>query len=249
MEQLHQEMDQVGLDDKRVDIQSYDRYKGRKGVTDRIALISPVLLRVRVHYNRVKKKTFQCLSTPTLQQVCCTVMQDPEQRFGVVLFHYTTDADGNLLVEDKLTGKVKLWIWSESRYSELSQVHRQFPLLAVDFASPQMDLMCKCTEEGFQKMVFTPCRDAFWKKKKEWYDFLMKKEGKAKPRLQKAMGVTLTLEEVKALLEIDAPVSANPSAGDVALDINDILDTGTEEAVKEAVVEGGTVAPAADILA
>lgn len=219
-------LDQVSLNDKSVEIQTYDRYKGRKGVVDRLAILSSTLLRTRTHYLEKKKKSFKCISTASTQGVCCKHIGEPDQKFGLVGFQYLTDETGSMLTDEKLTGKVKLWVVSESRYSELSQIHKEFPLLDGGFGTPQFDLMIKCTEEQYQKMTFTPCREAFWKKKKEWYDALKAKESKARLKLIKAMGTDLSSLEIMELLEIDSgnPMTGAGPAGAGEFDLGDVLD-------------------------
>jgi len=215
-------MDTVSLNDKSVDIQTYDRYKGRKGVTDRVAILSTNLLRARVHYHDAKKKSFKCVSTPQKQGPCCKHMGEPDQKFGLVVFQYLTDEKGDQLTEEKLAGKLKLWVISESRYAELSQIHKEFPILDAGFAEPQFDMLIKCTEEQYQKMTFTPCKAAAWKKKQEWYDALKAKEAKAKSRLVKALGNDFTAMEIMDLLEVD---SGNPIQADSSeFDLGDVLE-------------------------
>lgn len=221
-------MDTVSLNDKRVDIQTYDRYKGRKNVTDRIAILSSTLIRARVHYNDAKKKSYKCLSTPEQQKICCKTSGEPDQKFGLIIFQYLTDEKGDMLTDEKLSGKVKLWVVSDSRYSELSQIHKEFPLLDAGLGQPQFDMLIKCTEEQYQRMTFTPCNSAFWKKKPDWYAAIKQKEEKAKPRLVKAMGNDLTEVEIMELLEVDV---GNPMGGANAggaaggeIDLGDVLD-------------------------
>lgn len=223
MAEMESGLDQVTLGDKKVDIQTYDRYKGRKNVTDRIAVLSSTLIRGRIHFHDAKKKSFKCLSTAQHQAVCCKHMGEPDQKFGLIIFQYLTDETGSLLTDEKCTGKIKLWIVSESRYAELSQIHKEFPLLDAGFGESQVDLTMKCTEEQYQRMTFTPCREAFWKKKKEWYDALKLKEEKARSRLVKAMGNDLSELEILDLLEVDAGRgSHSPSMGDI--DVGDVLE-------------------------
>lgn len=221
--------DNVTLGDSRVDIQTFDRYKGRKGATDRFAILSTTLIRTRTHYHEKGKtsKTFKCLSTPGKLAACCTHKGDPDQKFGLVLFQYLTDEKGALLTDEKLTGKVKLWVVSETRYLELSAIHKEFPLLAGAFGDAQVDLMATCTEEKFQRMTFTPCNKAFWKTKEAWYDAMMSKEAKARAKLAKVMGLEMSENEILEFLEVDAPNpftgGAGDTAGGVELDLGDIL--------------------------
>lgn len=226
MSELEKGMDSVTLGDSRVDIQTFDRYKGRKGITDRIAILSATLLRSRTHYHEKGKqgKTFKCLSTPQKQAVCCQHKGDPDQKFGLVLFQYLTDESGSLLTEEKLSGKVKLWVVSETRYSELSTIHKEFPLLNGGFQAPQVDLMVKCTEENFQRMTFTPCQKAFWKTKESWFDAMVAKEAKARAKLGKVMGADLSENEILELLEVDVANPITSGGGGVEIDIDDVLE-------------------------
>lgn len=222
-------LDSVALGDKSVDIQTFDRYKGRKNVTDRVAILSATLLRSRTHYHEKGKsgKTFKCITTAAKQGVCCKHMGDPDQKFGLVLFQYLTDEQGAMLTDEKLSGKVKLWVVSETRYSELATIHKEFPLMNAGFTEPQVDLMVKCTEEQFQRMSFTPCNKAFWKQKQSWFDAMIAKEAKARARLAKVMGADLSELEIMELLEVDGgnPVTGGAgSTGDsLEIDVNDIL--------------------------
>lgn len=223
-QQLSKEMDRVTLGDKRVEVQTYDRYKGRKGVTDRLALISPTLVRVNTHFIDTKKRRYRCISTPQKKGVCCLNIGAPDQNFGLVLFQYTTDEGGNLLTEEKLSGRIKLWVISESRYAELSTIHKEYPLIGTDFASPLVDLAVKCTEENFQRMTFTPCKEAFWKRKKEWYDKVMELEDKARQKLTKALGQELSELEFLQVLGIDTgPAGAPPTGASSTIEVSDIL--------------------------
>lgn len=226
MSELEQGLDEVSLNDKRVELNTFDRYKGRKNVTDRIVILSSTLVRARTHYhetsNGKKKSTFKCLSTPGKQAVCCQYLGDPDQKFGLTLLQYTTDEQGQLLTDEKLSGKVKLWVLSETRYAELSQIHREWPLLDAGFDKPQYDLTVKCTEEQYQKMTFTPCKETQYKKKKEWYDFMKQKELKSRDRLTKALGYPLTELEIMELLEVDKGGAA-PTGPAAEIDVGDVL--------------------------
>lgn len=227
MTDLTDGIDSVDLNDKKVEIQTFDRYKGRKNITDRIAIISSALLRAKIHYHHTKKKTIKCLSRGTEKAICCQVLGEPDQRFGMLIFHYLTDENGDLLVPEKLSGKVKLWIVSESRYAELSTIHKEFPLLDGGKTAEQKDLLIKCTEEAFQKMVFTPCREALWKKKELWYESLKGKETKAKQKLISFLGQTVPDSELHEILDIPVPRSVTQTLTSDDFNIDDIVSGGT----------------------
>jgi len=215
--------DTVTLGDKKVEIVNYDRYKGRKNVTDRIAFLSTGLIRGWIHYHEVnsKRHLFFCHSEKDKEAICCKELGLSQQRFGMVLFKYHTQEDGTLLDDTKCQGKLFFWLISEARYEELSGLNKQWSLMDGGFASAQVDLLIKCTEEDWQRMTFTPCPQAHWKKKEPWYNALKGKEAKTRDRLKAALGKKLSIEEVQDLLG-KAPVvseSAPPtqSAGDVNL--------------------------------
>jgi hypothetical protein len=122
-----------------------------------------------------------------------------------------------------LTGKIKLWVITDSRYGELTTIHKEFPLLDNGLENPQFDLLLKCTEEKFQRMTMTPTREAFWRKKKEWYDVMKAKEAKARPKLLKALGYDMSELEVMELLGVDAaPGGMSPTAGEIS--VGDIIE-------------------------
>lgn len=217
------EESEVSLGDKRVDIQTFDRYKGRKGEIDMIGLISSTLTRAYTHFSG---KSFRCLSTPEKRGVCCENLGEPTQKFGLIVFQYTVDAQGELLDTAKCSGKLKLWIISESKYEELSSLDKKWPLLDRGYGQAQHDLMIRCTDDQYQKMSTTPCPTAHWKSKELWYRAIQDKAKKAKERLKMAMGRQMTEIEILGLLGASIPsqTGGTDKAGDI--DLSDILEEG-----------------------
>lgn len=220
----------VAFGDKRIETAQFDRYKGRLKVTDRVAVISSTLLRAwAYYYNSGKNKTlFRAPTDPDTLALCKEVLGEPEQRFGMVLFHYLTDENGALLDTEKCRGKVKLWRISESRYEELSNLHKEWPLLNSGFDKPQCDIVINCSEEQYQRMTFTPTKEAFWKKKEAWYNTLIEREKRAQEKLKMVMGKTYTAQEIRALLGTAS--GGKNETGSIAnvndLELSDILDDG-----------------------
>lgn len=215
--------DQVKLGDKNVETSTFDRYKGRKGYTDRFAVLSSSLLRGWRYYHEKTKTSFRAPTNPETLALVKKALGEPEQRFGLILFHYLTDQEGNLLDSEKCQGKVKLWSISESRYEELSNMNRSWPLLDGGFAAPQVDLNFKCQEEQYQRGTFVPCPAAHWKAKEPWYTALKAKEALAVPRLKMTLGKNLTDLEIMELLGSAMPsqTGGTDRAGDV--DLSDIV--------------------------
>jgi len=216
----------VSFGDKRIETAQFDRYKGRKGVTDRIAIISSNLVRVWTYFyeGRGQKQMFRAPTSPEMLALTRDVIGEPDQRFGLVLFHYLTDENGEMIDDVRCRGKIKLWRISESRYEELSNLHRQFPLLDNGFGEPQSDLVIQCTEEQFQRMTFTPTPTAHWKTKEGWYKKLKEREKAAQDKLAMAMGRKLDDEEIKTLLGVSSPSVTGTTDNASDLDLSDIMD-------------------------
>jgi hypothetical protein len=214
-------VDEVTLGDKKVELSNFDRFKMSKGQESLIAIISSNLLRAHNHF--FNKSTFKCLTTdPTKPAICCQQCGPATQKFGMVLFEYLSDK-GEPVDKEKCRGTLKIWIVSEARYSELSQLHSKWPLLDGGPTAPQHDFAVKCTEEQYQRMNFTPCPSAHWKSKPSWYPALKAKADKAKESLKKALGKNLTQIEVMELL--GASTAQKPGGTDNAgdIDLSDVL--------------------------
>ena len=218
------ETDQVTLGDKNVETSQFDRYKGAKGRTDRIAILSATLIRGYRHYHPGKSRSFRAPSTPEIAALVTEELGPPEQRFAFTVFHYLTDEDGHLVDDTKCQGRVKTWAISESRYEELSGLHRSWPLLDAGFGEAQHDVQILCTEEQYQRMNFTPCPDAHWKKKEAWYKALKEKEKSAQPKVKMTLGKELSDTEIMEMLGTALPSQTGgvEHAGDV--DLSDILE-------------------------
>jgi len=219
--------DQVTLGDSRVRTSNYERYKGRKGITDRVGIISSALLRGYNYFYEGQggqKTLFRAPTNPETLKLVKSILGEPTQRFGILLFHYSTDESGEVLDTEKLRGKIKIWVISESRYEELTLMNRQWPLLDTGYDGAQYDLNINCTEENFQRMTFTPCSTALWKKKEQWYQTLKGDEAKAKERLRWALGRELKDEEIMKMLGKSGPSPTTSSDSVGEIDLSDIIE-------------------------
>lgn len=216
--------EQVTFGDKAVETSTFDRYKGVKGRTDRIAILSAKLLRGNRYYHERKKTSFRAPENEEVLALCKAQLGEPEQRFALTLFHYNTDEDGNLLDDAKCSGKVKIWQISESRYEELSGLAKEWPLLDGGAEASQHDLIIKCTEEQYQRMSFKPTKDAHWKKKEAWYNALKSKEQAAQKRLRESIGRTLSDQEILDLLGVSPQSATGGTQNASDIDLSDVLD-------------------------
>ena len=176
------------------------------------------------HYHSGKRRSFRAPSTPEIAALVTEELGPPEQRFALSLFHYLTDDKGNLIDDKKCQGRVKTWAISESRYDELSGLHRSWPLLDGGFDKAQHDIQILCTEEQFQRMNFTPLPEAHWKKKEAWYNALKEKEKLAQAKVKMTLGRQLSDTEIMEMMQTALPsqTGGTENAGDV--DLSDIVD-------------------------
>jgi hypothetical protein len=213
----------ITLGQPGIELSNFDRYKGRKNVTDRLAFISKTLRRGFTYY--INKKRILLPKDPKLAKLLRDAHGEPKQEFAIIVFHYSTDEDGNLISEEKLGGKVKLWRWSEAKYTEYSELGKKWPIMDAGFDKAQHDLSIKCTEEQYQRMNSNILPgNAHWKKNERWYEALIAKRAKAEDKLMSVLGFEPTEAEVLELLGASQvnPTGSEDSAG--AVDLSDVID-------------------------
>lgn len=215
---------EVTLNDPKVEVSAFERYKGVKGRTDRIAIISPTLLRAFRYFHNASRTSFRAPEDQELLEKCREAMGEPDQRFGMVIFHYATDDEGELTEPTKCKGRVKIWSISENRYAELSELHKKWILMSEEFADQQVDLQIKCTEERYQRMQFLPLPSAHWKKKESWFKALREKERRAQEKVKLALGRQLTNAEIMELLGVVPSTTTGSTDFADDVDLSDVLE-------------------------
>jgi len=218
--------DQVAFGDKKVELSTFDRFKGAKGRTERFGIISSSLTRMFTFYYQGQAKQGTRFIAPTNAETLAFVKKtlgEPEQRFGMITFHYTTSETGELMTTEKLQGKFKPWLISENRYAELSELHKQWTILDGGFDEKQVDIMFKCTDDQYQKGTFTPTPTAHWKSKQAWYDHVKAKEPKVTEAMKRYFGRRLTDLEIMTLLGGGASASPGSTDNAGAIDLSDIV--------------------------
>lgn len=230
----------VSFRDPSVEFSFLERYKGHVGQKDRLAIVSQTFVRGFQHFHNQKK--FICLTeSADKPKICCTTIGPSRQYFSGLVWHYVTDPEGNPIAKDKpFLGKLKVWVFPESRYQELGTLDGQWPLTDKGFGKPQHDLLITTTDNTFQKMTFVPTPEAFWKVSGEAiYKKIFEKAFTAKPQAVKALGNRLSEQEVMALLgkapatnpassladanEFFAGTTSVPQAQNTDIDLSDLL--------------------------
>jgi hypothetical protein len=218
--------DQVTFGDRNVELSTFDRFKGAKGRTERFAIISKTLTRMWTFYYQGQNKQGTRFVAPTnaeVLQLCKKTLGEPEQRFGMVTFHYTTNELGELIDPSKLQGKFKPWLISENRFTELTDLHKNWTILDGGFTEKQVDILFKCTDDQYQKGTFTPTPTAHWKSKQAWYDHVKAKEPKVFESMKRYMGRRLSDMEIMALLGGGAATSPGSTDNAGSIDLSDIV--------------------------
>ena len=205
----------------------FDRYKGRKNVTDRIGILDPNLIQWgRVHYTE-KTNFFICHSewkTVGNQDVCvqmascCEKLEAPEKRFATFIIHYNTDGAGKLV--QPFTYGLKVWQFSSAKYIDLREIHKEWSLA-------EHDLKMACEDDKYQRFTITPYKDkvlstdAFKKKFGEGVAEFLKQSA---PKLASQIARTFTSKElVEALGMASTPAVVQQSA--TVEDIKELLES------------------------
>lgn len=210
--------DEVKFGDTNVEFLTLDKYRGRKGVTDRIALVSSGMLRGISHFaggdaKGKGGKMFICFTQKGQPPAfCCVEKGQPKQYFALPVFHYVTDNEGNILVPEKCQGQLKVWRIPENRYKELSALASKWAILDSGFAAKQYDILTTTTDEDFQKMTFVPCPEAHWKSREGWYTHLSQKAKGARAAVADSLGQKLTEQAVRVLFGFKVPATDSPNA-------------------------------------
>jgi len=79
----------------------------------------------------------------------------PKTRINTIIVKWPMRSNGKLDAEGIQNGdfEVLYWVFDEGKYDEIKPIHGEWPL-------GEHDLKITCTEAGFQKMSFSPCKDS-----------------------------------------------------------------------------------------
>jgi hypothetical protein len=185
---------EMSFDDSTLASAQVDRFKGTKDVTDRIAFVhlnpqkKPVIKSANVVYI---EGAGYCIANEATEKLGYT---SASQRFVAIIAHYTTDRLGKLktpFTENSVN--LKYYIFSKAKAERLSAINSEFPL-------SEHDLLAKCTEATYQKIDFTPCKEAAWKLKPEIKKLVEEQVAVLAKNMDRELGRTYTVEELKAKL-------------------------------------------------
>lgn len=185
----------------------YDKYKGVKNEVHRAGIVytdpKAMFAGSKIHF---KDRFFLCKNG-----TCCEKLGPPKWRMGAVLIKYGTDKTGN--VKKPFSYELYPWLFSEQTYIKLKNVNSEYPLA-------NHDIKISCTNEQYQHLDISPCRESIWTAKEE-----LKKQviSEAKPiwdSIKKSIAMDLSAEEINDLLGINSGASSDPST---KIDLESVL--------------------------
>ena len=197
--------EEIGFHNESVSGDKVEKYKGRKGYTDRLGF--PLPSRVRIADTHYKEKHILCK-----KGVCCEKLGPPTKRIGCVVVQYASDKNGKL--EQPFRWTVKHWIFSGKKYEELRSINEEHQLATHD-------LKVTCIEEQYQQLKFVPCNEAAWSKSDEQKKQIV---GAAEVVLGKIyLGANLEGDELREFLGMDSSPVAGGSDPTSDQELDDIL--------------------------
>lgn len=133
-------------------------YKGKKGITERIAVISAANLIVgRSHFSDVQgvgyvlcRSTFKRsgdVEVPESIAQCCQMLPEARKRCTTFIIKYATDKNGK--PTQPLEFNMMAWVFGPEKFEKLHAIHTEHGLENVD-------LLVTCEDEQFQKLTFVP---------------------------------------------------------------------------------------------
>lgn len=198
------------FDNEEIRSGMYDRYKGTKGTTDRLAIVyqdpKAMFAGVKCHY---KDRYFVCK-----KGLCCEKLGAPKWRVGAVVVKYATDKQG--MIKKPFSYELMPWSFGEQTYVKLKNVNSEFPLASHD-------IKVTCTNDEYQHLDITPCNEVIWTAKEEIKGEVLEAAKPIWDFVKKSLASELSVEEIKELLSVDGGGSggADPTS---KLDLDKVLD-------------------------
>lgn len=164
----------VGLTDASVEIEERKDFsqkttrvlRFKAGQTYRVKFCSEQVLLRRRHYNSMKKKYYRCLDYLGYCPVCVAASDKingakrASDTFGANMLVYDMNADGT--VKQPLNAEVHFWAFGSEKFSSVRAISQEW-------GNPmELDLLITCTDENFQKVQISPCRNCLYLENEEF---------------------------------------------------------------------------------
>lgn len=203
------DIETFAFDNEEIRSGMYDRYKGTKGTTDRLAIVyqdpKAMFAGVKCHY---KDRYFVCK-----KGICCEKLGAPKWRVGAVIVKYATDKQG--MIKKPFGYELMPWSFGEQTYVKLKNVNSEFPLASHD-------IKVSCTNDEYQHLDITPCNEVIWTAKEELKGEVLEAAKPIWDFVKKTLASELSIEEIRELLSADGGSGgADPTS---KLDLDKVLD-------------------------
>jgi hypothetical protein len=184
----------------------WEKYKGKKNEVHRAGIVftdpKALFAGAKIHY---KDRFFLCK-----HGVCCDKLGSPKYRIGCVLIKYSTDKSG--VLNKPLDYTIYPWLFSEPNFLKLKTLNNEFPLTTHD-------VTISCSNEEYQHLDITPCKESVWHMREELTAKVLEDAKPVWDYVKKSLASDLSVEEIKDLLSMGSP-AADPST---KMNLDDVL--------------------------
>lgn len=203
------ELEVFGFENEDIKGGIYDKYKGKKNQTDRVAIVytdpKAMFAGSKIHF---KDRFFLCKKGK-----CCEALGPAKWRVGAVLIKYSTDRNG--MPKKPFEYSLYPWVFSEQTYIKLKNTNSEFPLATHD-------IKISCTNEEYQHLDIIPCNESIWTAKDELRTAVLEQAKPIWEYVKKSIASDLSVEEINDLLGISSAVAgADPTS---KIDLDSVLD-------------------------
>lgn len=201
------ELEVFGFENEDIKGNVFEKYKGKKNQTDRVAIIytdpKAMFAGSKIHF---KDRFFLCKKGK-----CCEVLGPAKWRVGAVLIKYGTDRLG--APKKPLTYELLPWVFSEATYTKLKNINAEFPLATHD-------VKISCTNEEYQHLDVIACSESIWTAQEAFKKSILDQAKPIWDNVKRSIASDLTVEEINDLLGLTTGASTDPS---VKIDLDQVL--------------------------
>jgi len=202
--------EEIGFDDESVSSNRFEKYKGRKGYTDRIGMVylkdgKPIVQKAKVHY-------IEGVGNVIANDYTIAKYGEPQLKFATIVGVYRTDKFGKL--EKPIGVQCKYFVFNAPKYEALRKANTEFPL-------DKHDLLVSCAEEQYQQLSFQSCKESVWQMNEaKVKELVMAQIEKLSKYLEGQLGQKLTAQQIKEKLGESEGTTATEEA---AIDADSVI--------------------------
>lgn len=131
-----------------------ERFTAKQGVTYRMAILTARPIRTFQHYKK-PYGYFACLKPDGLECLACNAGEKLSEKYAVNLLLYPQGAEATT-AWDPSQLRIMLWQFGPKVFTDIKALAKEWGPVT------NLDLKFTCTNEQFQHMTVTPCRESLW---------------------------------------------------------------------------------------